>query len=599
MGLFKGIAIFIAWLTSSMAGIAAIFYAFGYLVARAQLNLLGLFGLFEYPGELYLQEGAKFFVTIAVLIMGNILPWMTLLFYAVVLLSLLAAPPLILLRLWKRSLAVEHLERAHAAGISLWQKHPQLWRMLLLAGLFVVLMFHVLPYLLRFADVLSISNVLFGPSSVTLGPGHAEKVYDWLMHGESQELQQYFMTLLGGEFLALFLLIAAWQVSQSLPARFWFVSPFIVIFSLYTVFTPMVYGVLVRPARYAVVTLDWKESHGPSTASKLFLLKKSSQELILWDSHEKEVLCLSRDLVDGVRVLGMESLFSQRQKNPDQEGNMHFRLNVFFHMIGGILLCLAGWACVPIHDGTLWDGDRGRYIGKLETSGPNVFVDARRARYGESIYEGMTVSTGEGSSARIVYPDGGFSQLDANTDPWFGIRVDGATGRECVYIRIDIGQVFIDRNLHCFETPDMAAILNSRANVRVEDGETELVVFEGSARSQRPPGVIVMPREGAVFSRSDVVDGPRFWSPQELRVRSTWPYLYDFSPPRLSPPARDRIEDARPIFPSRDVGTPQRRWEETLREEPIPARRPRLQPERRPEVEEVIPVRPQQEIIIE
>ena len=51
MNPFKELAILIGGLTGLLAGIGAILYTFGYLVTRAQLNLLGLSGLFEYPNE--------------------------------------------------------------------------------------------------------------------------------------------------------------------------------------------------------------------------------------------------------------------------------------------------------------------------------------------------------------------------------------------------------------------------------------------------------------------------------------------------------------------------------------------------------------------
>ncbi len=239
----------------------------------------------------------------------------------------------------------------------------------------------------------------------------------------------------------------------------------------------------------------------------------------------------------------------------DEEYGMRTHKGFMGSILLGVVVAAAGWSCAPLpgQEGFGGHPGRGRFIGKLETSGPNVFVDSRRAKYGESIYEGTTVTTGKQSSAKIRYPDGGFSQLDENTDPWFGIRVDEATGQECVYIRVEIGQVFIDKNLHCFETPDVAAVLNSQANVMVARGRTQLVVFRGAARVQHPPGIMAGPGEEVLFSRGVLVGGPRLMRPEEIRAVSLWRHRYDFRPPEPSEPRMELEWSPFIIFPRRDV----------------------------------------------
>ena len=81
MDFFKNISVLIGRLTGSLAGIAAIFYACGYLVARSHLNMLGLFGLFDFPRERYLQEGGKFFTVLAGMVISEMLPLFVLSLY--------------------------------------------------------------------------------------------------------------------------------------------------------------------------------------------------------------------------------------------------------------------------------------------------------------------------------------------------------------------------------------------------------------------------------------------------------------------------------------------------------------------------------------
>ena len=61
MSLFKGIAIFIGWLSSSLAGIVAILYASGYLVTISRLHLLGLDGLVVHGNDYFFGKAANSF----------------------------------------------------------------------------------------------------------------------------------------------------------------------------------------------------------------------------------------------------------------------------------------------------------------------------------------------------------------------------------------------------------------------------------------------------------------------------------------------------------------------------------------------------------
>src|SRR6476659_1838473 len=60
-----GIKGFILWIGGSLGGITALLYACGYLVTRAHLHMLGLYGFVEFNSNHFLQEGAKFFLAVA------------------------------------------------------------------------------------------------------------------------------------------------------------------------------------------------------------------------------------------------------------------------------------------------------------------------------------------------------------------------------------------------------------------------------------------------------------------------------------------------------------------------------------------------------
>ena len=62
--LVAGIKGFLVWLGGSLAAITAIFYATGYLITRAHLNLLGLHGVLDFDNHYIVQEGGKFFLVV-------------------------------------------------------------------------------------------------------------------------------------------------------------------------------------------------------------------------------------------------------------------------------------------------------------------------------------------------------------------------------------------------------------------------------------------------------------------------------------------------------------------------------------------------------
>jgi len=316
MDLFKGIAIFVGWLTSSLAGIGAIFYACGYLVVRAQLNMLGLFGLFEYPKEHYLQEGGKFFTAVTVMLIGNLLPRLVLLLYVLALISIIVLVVVAACFLFRGSRFLESCRRMKSTIYALPKGWSWLWHSLLLFCFGLILVFYVFDCLNSFAAVLAISNLLYGSPERIIGGVDSSLIIDWLLQGNSQQLKLYFIQLLNVEVIAVLLLAAAWHATSIFQkVRLWLVFPFIIVSILYTIFIPMTYGILVRPTKYAVVSFNWKDRPIASAPSGFYLLNKSEREFVLWDPDNEKVLCVSRELVWGTQVRELRPLFRKRDKN--------------------------------------------------------------------------------------------------------------------------------------------------------------------------------------------------------------------------------------------------------------------------------------------
>lgn len=117
MEFLKSISAFIGRLTGSLAGIAVIFYACGYLVARSHLNMLGLFGLMDFPREHYLQEGGKFFAVLAGMVISEMLPLLVLGFYLFIVLFILG------MALWSLCLFLKwrHIAERCQRVLSVWK----------------------------------------------------------------------------------------------------------------------------------------------------------------------------------------------------------------------------------------------------------------------------------------------------------------------------------------------------------------------------------------------------------------------------------------------------------------------------------------------
>uniref|UniRef100_A0A832A686 Uncharacterized protein n=1 Tax=Desulfacinum infernum TaxID=35837 RepID=A0A832A686_9BACT len=317
MELFRGVAAFIGWLTGSVAGIAAIFYACGYLVARAHLNMLGLFGLFEFPKERYLQEGGKFFTVLASMLIVDMLPLLVLMLYLLTAIFFLfivfvaACHVLPLQTFADRCRKLISIFKAFPKG------KPWLWSLLLLVCLAYVLVFFVMDYYNDFAAVLGISNVLYHSSESLSELPNIARIERWLLEGDSPRLHAYFLHLLEGEFLALVVLTAAWYTTVPFhKVRLWVISPFLLIVTLYTLFTPMAYGVLVRPTKYAVVSFRWKEKVLDKESAVFYLLNKTDREVVVWDEASQKVSCLSSEAFESMQVVGLQALFRKQIQDP-------------------------------------------------------------------------------------------------------------------------------------------------------------------------------------------------------------------------------------------------------------------------------------------
>jgi hypothetical protein len=296
--LFKGIAAFIGWLASSLAGLGAILYAIGYLITAAQLHLLGIAPLVTYGHEHYLQEGGNFFIAVG--------PEILLIFLAFgatfIVFSVLPAAALYGAQRWTASRHAALLGRLSQAG----RRWGWFARIAAYGALILILLFVCRLCLdpQSFGEPLTLSNLLFAaPEHAAMTPS-AERVRALLIAGDRPRLDGIFSLRLYYDVLVACLLAMSWHLAANWRFPALAVAPFAIVFLLYTILLPMLYGVLKRQIQFPVVTLTLSGEATGTAASPLFLLSKGEQDFVLFRPLERKVVWLPRDQVRSLDVTG-------------------------------------------------------------------------------------------------------------------------------------------------------------------------------------------------------------------------------------------------------------------------------------------------------
>ena len=314
MNLFKEMAKFVGWLSGSLAGLGAILYAFGYLITRAHLHLLGI--SLDYRNEHYMQEGAKFFLVFADLIGRIFLP----LLISLGVIAVFAGLPIMIVffvcRFSSARARVEELSaRAAAKWANILAKWPWSWRVLIFSGLLLLLFFAIEMDLNLFSAPLSISDLLYQHQDNLQEPGAGEKALlrSWILAGNLKSLDNYFFGLVLAELKVVVLLLIALRVAWPWRFRSLMLAPFAVVFMMYLILLPMNYGVLMRPAKFARISLITTGEGLVNKNSDLFLLDRNDKEFVLWDSTEKRALWIPTGGIKAAELKQMEFLFKDRK----------------------------------------------------------------------------------------------------------------------------------------------------------------------------------------------------------------------------------------------------------------------------------------------
>lgn len=303
MNVFKEITAVLGWLSGSLAGIAALFFSFGYLIKRAHLNLLGISALFSFTEEQYMQEGARFVAEMADLLARIALP---LLMLAIL---LLAAGFLI----WHTRVR-RLLEPARARATEFIACRQMACRAACYGILLVALLFLIDREISLFGPPLAVSDLLFAPAAAPGGEGG--RIREWLLTGDQSSLDNLYFNLTLSVIKAGLLLLLVWRLAAPWRFRLLLTAPFALAFLLSVLLLPMSYGVLKRPARFPVIAADSDSKMLATVRGELFLLDKTTDEFVLWEAATRRVLWVPRDQVRSAQIGQARFLFASQRSMP-------------------------------------------------------------------------------------------------------------------------------------------------------------------------------------------------------------------------------------------------------------------------------------------
>jgi hypothetical protein len=302
-----GTRAFIVGLGGALAGISAMLYASGYLVTRAHLSLLGLYGLIDFNNDYILQEGAKFFLVTAYSAGRDmVLPALALLTLAAILLILLGLLLRARTRRWWQTL------RNHAPG-----REARRWlRMIAFVTVFVLFLWHSDEYLDKFEHPLCFANLLFADAGTTKCSMATARGGDGLkaalLGSDKAALNGAFRELIVGLAESIALSYLTWRIALPWRWRAWCIAPCLFATLLYVFLLPMDYGVLQRSINYPRIALTLDEKAVFPVSGPTFLMNKSAGDFVIWGASSRKLFWVPAASVRRAEVDGAYDLFDPR-----------------------------------------------------------------------------------------------------------------------------------------------------------------------------------------------------------------------------------------------------------------------------------------------
>ena len=298
----------VGWLASSLGVIGALLYACGYLISVAQLHLLGLGRLMSYGHDHYVQEGGRFLADISSTAAIIAEPFIAI----AIVVAILAFGTTML---W-RKVRLGHDEWMRKLA-TIRNRVEVTWRGVAYAILLCLL-------LLQYGDPeqfgrpLTLGNVLFTDPSAAAAPDLV-KMHKFLLTGQSDSLAAIFEDRLLAYVAVGLLLLACHYVTSTWRWRRLAIAPFVLIFALYSLLFPMLYGVLKSQVEFPLVMIWPGEGAKAADGQRSFLLNLGEHEAVLYVAPERKVMWRRLDQISRLDVIGMAPILKEvpvRKENP-------------------------------------------------------------------------------------------------------------------------------------------------------------------------------------------------------------------------------------------------------------------------------------------
>jgi len=307
MSVWKEVTAAIGWISGSLAGIGACFYACGYLSEGAYLHLLGATGLISLNHEQYVQEGGKFLVETS-----NIMA-------QVALDLLLVAVMIVVLGFLLRRTRFRHSLDDVKSWFSRLSESKRSFLRGLSYGILLLILLQVTGIeLAHFTAPLNVSDLLFTPANAVLNDvkasADAKEIRNSIFAGETAYLNDYFFGLTLSVIKAGVIFLIAWKIVEPWRLRLLLGAPFALAFFLSVLLLPMSYGVLKRPARFPTIVFDSHNKALSSGQGELYLLDRSNDSFVVWDADHRHVLWLPRTQVESAQIGQRRFLFSTQRR---------------------------------------------------------------------------------------------------------------------------------------------------------------------------------------------------------------------------------------------------------------------------------------------
>lgn len=305
---------FLVGLGGALAGLTAIIYACGYLVTRAHLSLLGLYGLIDFNQDFIMQEGAKFFLVMAYSVgRERVLPALTNL--------TILAGVLIVLGLWLR-VRVQRWWEALQRFIP-GEPARRLIRVVAFVAAFSLFLGHSDEYLDKFEHPLCFANLLYADGGIAKCTGKTDRygLGRALRVSDRKALTLAYRDLVTGLIQSLAIAWLTWRITRPWRGHIWCIAPCFFATGLYLILLPMDYGVLQRSINYPRIVLSVDEKTPFAVSGPVYLLNKSPNDFVVWAASTHQLYWVPAANVRRADVDGAYDLFDSSWKAKPTHGD--------------------------------------------------------------------------------------------------------------------------------------------------------------------------------------------------------------------------------------------------------------------------------------